>query len=269
MDEATFMDGISIVINNYMSDIQSELKTRWNNWSIEYENKELYEVAGGLLSRHIHLTTYFVQSSSNWNADFGGIFMRVLVEAHLTLAWILKDDSLKRAKLFMEYGLGQEKLLREKYKSALQKGNQYESVKDIFEKEEQFWDQERYSFHTDINLGGWAGISAYQMAKEIGDEDFYNIVYSPFSSSIHSTWNHILKFNIEPSQNPLHGYTKVPSFKFLNPDIHYLELAAKYLQMSFAVVDKTFPISFQIESSKEKLLSEIDRLADEFRKNAT
>lgn len=266
MDREFFMEKFSIALNNYMSDIQTELKSRWNNWEIVYEEKELYEVVGGLLSRQIHLTSYFLQSSTNWNPDFGGIFLRVLVEAHLTLAWILKDDSLKRAKLFIEYGLGQEKLLREKYKSALEKDGKFESFKEAFEKEQNYWDQERYNFHTDINLGGWSGISAYQMAKEIGDENFYNIVYSPFSNSVHSTWNHIIKFNLEQSKNPLHGFIKTPSFKTLPPDMHYVELAAKYLQMSFAVTDKSIPLSVEIKSSKKKLLDEIDKISDEMYK---
>jgi hypothetical protein len=265
MNNDIFLQELSIIIKNYLSDIQSELKIRWNNWEVEYEKKELYEVTGGLLSRHIHLTTYFLQSSTNWNSDFAGIFLRVLVEAHLNLAWILKEDSLNRAKQFIEYGLGQEKLLREKYKLALEKDGKLEQFKEAFKKEEHYWNQERYNYLTNINLGGWAGISAYQMAKEIGDEDFYNIVYSPFSNSVHSTWNHIIKFNVERSKNPLHGHIKVPSFKLLSPDIHYVELTAKYLQMSFDVADKAFPLKISIESSREKLLSEIDRLTEKMR----
>jgi hypothetical protein len=268
MEKEISREKLFVAINSYMSDIQSELKTRWNNWEIDYESKELFEVTGGLLSRQIHLTSYFLQSSTNWNPDFGAIFLRVLVEAHLTLAWILNEDSLARAKRFIEYGLGQEKLQREKVKLLFEKVNKFQEVKEAFEENERFWDQERYNFHTDINLGGWAGISAYQMAKEIGDENFYNVVYSPFSNAVHSTWNHIIKFNLETSKSPLHGFTKVPVFNVLSADIHYVELAAKYMQMSFVAVDKKYPLTLPIASSKEKLLAEIDRLTGEMRSSS-
>lgn len=263
--ETQFIQNLSQCIEKYLKDIQSELIIRWNNWNIDYENKEIYEVVGGLISRQIHLTRYFLQSSSNWNADFGSIFLRTSVETHLSLAWILKNDSLNRSKLFMEYGLGQEKLIREKYKSALEKEDKFESIKEAFEEEEQRWDRERYSLFTDINLGAWSGISAYQMAKEIDDENFYNIVYSPFSNAVHSTWNHILKFNVKSSDNPLHGYIKMPIFEFLRPDIHYVELATKYMQMSFFVVDAKFPISVSIIPSNKVLFKEINKLADQYK----
>lgn len=252
------------LVKEYQNNITNELKQRWNNWSIVYEQKEVYEVIGGLLARQTSLVHYYVESPNMWNFDCGPIVMRSLAENYLNICWILIEDSHNRAKLFIDYGLGQEKLMLEKQKEA-NKGNE-EVIKQI-EQLQQFWEEQKLSVHTDINFGAWNNKSTRQIAKEAKEDEFYDFVYAPFSEATHGTWNHVFKYNITKSDNPLHGYLKIPDLERMSPNIHFLDLSAKYMRMAFNKVDEYIPLpdDLKIISSEDILQDKIDILTKEIK----
>jgi hypothetical protein len=69
------------------------------------------------------------------------------------------------------------------------------------------------------------------MADEVGEIEFYNHCYTPYSAGVHSMWHHIGIYNLKGCQNPLHKFHKVPHVPEFDGDAHFLVLAGKYLQM--------------------------------------
>jgi hypothetical protein len=93
------------------------------------------------------------------------------------------------------------------------------------------------------------------MAEEAECLDFYNYVYTPFSSCVHSTWNHISRFNLIMCQNPLHQYHRTPVSTDPPVEIFYLDLAGRYLDKA----ERTFDLGFSLDidqPSAYSLLSE-------------
>jgi hypothetical protein len=250
---------ISTIIDSYIENIVEEQKYRWNNWEKKLDDKEIFDVIGGIISRQTALTINFVKSPNIWNGEIAPIFLRSMADNYINLAWILKSPK-DRAKEFILHGLGQLKLNLEHRKKQIESdGKDIESDK-LIEHEESFINSQRYTFLTEVNLGSWSGKSTRLMAEEADCLDFYNYVYQPFSSCVHSTWGHISRYNVEPSDNPLHRFLYKPIILDFDPDITYLDLAAKYLDKSFKTFDNKFHFRFDKDSSYSKLISDLDKI---------
>jgi hypothetical protein len=241
------------LISNYLDNIYTELKLRWNQWEKDLTKKEQVEVVGGILSRQISLMTNFGSSLNMWNGDIAPTVLRPMCENYINLAWILKDLE-SRSQKFIKHGLGQAKLALEHRKKQLE-ADGIDTSEDMEIKFKENWlNNQRYTFLTEVNIGSWSGISVREMADEAECIDFYNYVYQPFSSSCHNTWEHISIYNLERSDNPLHKNIFTPVVHRIDPDIKYFILGAKYLDKCFKIVDETFKVEENIKSSYDKYL---------------
>lgn len=248
---------LTLLLDNYLNNVVAELKLRWNIWEKDLSRKEEFDVIGGILSRQTSLTINFVENPSLWNGEIAPILLRSMADNHINLVWILKQPS-NRAKEFILHGLGQLKLMLEHRKTQMEADGLDINEDPLIKHEEEFINSQRYVFLTEVNLGSWSGVSTRKMAEEAGCLDFYNYVYQPFSSCVHSTWGHISKYNVMISDNPLHRFLYKPIIREFNPDPFYLKLAAKYLDKSFKAFDKTFLIECNSESSFSVLERELD-----------
>jgi hypothetical protein len=97
------------------------------------------------------------------------------------------------------------------------------------------------------------------MAEETELKDFYDFSFTPFSFSAHSTWNHILRYNLKESENPLNNYMKVPVINEIQPDIHFAEIAIKYLDMCYDIVDLAFNTKNDNDSLVESFFKELNK----------
>ena len=75
------------------------------------------------------------------------------------------------------------------------------------------------------------------MAQEAGCVDFYNYVFQPFSSAVHSYWSHVGRINVEMCQNPAHNFHFLPVIPSFEPDTHWCRLAGKYLSKTLSSFD--------------------------------
>lgn len=248
------------IIKNYLTNLESELVERWNLLSASVEQRELIEVIAGLLSRQVAITNYYLNSPNTWNGDIGTIILRTICENVINISWILKEDSLKRAKMFIAYGLGQEKLQLEHRKKDIQSREATEEELQMIELMDDSLNQERYSILTDVNIGSWSDKSVLKIAEESDNINFYHFVFTPFSNSSHGTWNHIMRYNLKISSNPMHNLLKRPIFYDFDPEINYAELAMKYMSKSFGKFDIYFKPDLSTKDSYEIYLSEIDNL---------
>ena len=173
--------------------------------------------------------------------------LRALIDNHITIAWIFKDYE-DRIRKYILYGLGQEKLYLEHLKNVENKNDDNNDVSKIIDANEDWINGQRYSFLTEINVGSWSGLSTREMAEQADCSDLYKFAYTPFSASTHSMWNHVGKYNVTYSDNPLHKYCLVPTDYEIEPRVDILLNSAKYIQKSFSAFDNYFKIVCETQS---------------------
>lgn len=161
-----------------------------------------------------------------------------MADVYITFCWIVKDAEV-RCRQFIEYGLGREKLAIEKYKEQIlkEKGDVSADIRKFIELREKTLEGERHSFIIPVNIGSWSEMDTRKMAKEVGEEQFYDYVFVQFSSAVHSTWQHIWRLNFLPCINPLHGGHRVPANRRMPLDLTQAVIAANYLCKIFKKFD--------------------------------
>ena len=246
-------------IENFASHIEGLLWNRWNAWGCLHEARDSNEVIGAFLSRQVTLTAELARNPGAWNAHLAPLVLRPMVEALITLGWILGDPQ-ERAKRFILYGLGQEKLLLEHEKAKLtEQGIQSDEDQNILE-----WDRwlnaQRYTHLTEVNVGDWAGVNLREMAEDIGQLDLHRIDYGRWSGATHNLWNYLVRFNVQHCKNALHGFHRVPIVPRLNPDPSYLQWAAEYLDKTFALFDENTGVDVGGPTGVELLDQELQRV---------
>lgn len=256
---------ITHAIAKYVDNIELELRDRWNNMQIDLTKKYVNEVVCGILSRQVAILTNYATSSNFWNGDMAPIILRSLADNYINLAWILKDPE-TRSKRFVLHGLGQEKLQLEHRKNELRKQGIDLSNDPIVDSNEKWINAQRYTFWTEVNVGSWSEMSTRQMAEEADCIDFYNFVYQPFSAATHSMWNHISRYNLDYSENPLHMFLLKPVVHRFDPEFEYLELGVKYLEKMFDLFDRTFEYTPSVRRSSAILALELNRIEEALKK---
>ena len=260
MDEAFDFQQIEQLIVSFVKQAHLELKERWKKWPIDISENEIHEVTGALLARQVTLARQMAECPSIWNGHTAPIILRAMADVYISLAWVLKDP-LEQSRKFILYGLGQKKLQLEHRKAQMGKRKPTPQEKMLLDEVEAWINSQQFSFLTEVNVGSWSGIPIRQMAEEADCLDFYNYVYTPFSACAHSMWHHIARYNLKQCENPLHLYHNVPVDPEFSIDIYNFYLAAKYLQKTFSVFDKKFPIDVEIPSAYDQLCDGLDKLS--------
>lgn len=239
MDRADINDKISAMINTYIENTRKDLTERWNTWTVDPLRPELTEVIFGLIARQITIVTHYAAAPTFWNGDLAPIILRSMVDSYINFAWILVSPE-ERTKQFIMHGLGQEKLRIEHLKKQIELDGHDANTDPGIRHAEMWVSAQRYPFLTPVNLGSWSDLNTRKMAEEAGCIDIYNYVYQPFSTAAHNMWNHISRYNLMPSDNPLHRFLLMPTLNDWDPELNYLQLGAKYLGKMIVLFDKTF-----------------------------
>ena len=217
-------------IHAFVEHLAAQVHDRWAVWAQGYEERHVHEVVGGLLARQATLAGEFASNPSIWNAHSAPLVLRPMVENCITMTWILRSPA-ERAKLFIAHGLGQENLLLEQAKAGLREtGADPDNDHDI-KRWEQWLNGQRYTFLTEVNVGNW-GPNLREMAEETGLIELHRNDYTRWSSTTHSMWHHVVRFNLKSCTNPLHGYHRVPTIQRLAPEPELLQTAAEYVDLS-------------------------------------
>jgi len=256
------------VIRKYIESVRSELKARWDRWPIDMSQIEKHEVVGALLARQVTLATQLASAPPLWNGHTAPLILRAMVDNYINLAWIFHKDTLGRSKIFIEHGLGQEKLVIEHRKQELKKrGTKNVDQEPIIKMLEGWINSQRYTFLTTVNVGQWSETDTRKMAEEAKCLDFYRFAYTPFSSSVHSMWNHVSKYNLRICTNPLHRLHKTPIDSDMPTDLDYFYRAAKYIEKAFKLFDKKTGVNIKMKSSFKELNSALNTLGNNIEKN--
>lgn len=223
-------------LNQYIEYVEHEFHARVSAWSIKYEEREMYEVITGLLSRQTALVVEMAKAPTVWNGHIGPIILRVMVDGYITLSWIF-EDPLVRSRQFITYGLGQAKLnMEHRKRQIIDEGGDPDKDK-VIQLNKMWIDSQQFDFLTEVNVGNWSGKTPRQMAEEAGCLGLYNYAYNPFSACVHNMWHHIEPFNLAYCGNDLHGYHRMPRIKKKVWDFDFFYRAAKYAQKTFLLFD--------------------------------
>lgn len=230
---------LSVFLEDFIVATLDDFALRVNRYTADLYEPEVHEVTLGLLARQCSLAIELAQSPLTWNQHSAPLFHRAMSDAYITLAYILQANTKERAHDFILFGLGQEKLAIAHREAALREEGKTPD-EDVQLKARKNWlDSQRLEFLTTVNIGSATGKSTRQMAEESGNLSLYNNNYTPFSAAVHSTWQHIARFNLLPCTNPLHGLHRVPAVELLEIDIFELWIASKNLHKAFTLIDKT------------------------------
>lgn len=198
-------------------------------------NPVLHEVATALVSRHATIAIELIKSPGTWNNHVAPLFHRAMSDCQITLAYILTADSEQRAKEFVLYGLGQEKLAIAHLEAEPDLSDQ---TKKALESRKSWLNSQRHEYLTEVNVGSHTGKSTRAMAEESGNKGLYDFNFTPFSAAVHSTWQHIGKFNVKRCQEPLHAGHLTGAIHEFEPHPHDAWVATKNLVEVLSLVDQ-------------------------------
>ncbi len=259
MTDSTAADELWAMIEDYVSLLRKELAERWAQWSLDLSQPEVFEAVAALMARQVTLATQLARAPSIWNAHVAPLILRTMTDTHITFAWIWMDPP-ERARKFILYGLGQEKLNVEHLKLAGSERQDDVNFQGLIEAREGWLNSQRFAWLTEVDVGSWSGMDARKMAEEAGCLDLYRFAYAPFSAATHSMWQHVGRLNLEWCTNPLHGYHRVPCDPDFGSDVDYLYRAAKYVDKTFRLFDSYVGSSVNGQSGLELLLSRMEEL---------
>ena len=231
-------EGLSGFISAYTHFAHVDFRARESAFQLDLGNPQVRQVLLALLARQATLAIEVVSNPGTWNPNTAPIMLRAMADVHITLVWLLQNPE-QRVPMYVDDGLGTIKLEIAHQKKQLENASdeEVEEQKHYLEYLENWLDAQQLEFLTEVNLGSWSGKTTRKMAEEADCVDFYNYVFQPFSSAVHSYWSHTGRINVEHCQNPSHNYHLLPVILSFEPDTHWCRMAAKYLAKSLASFD--------------------------------
>jgi hypothetical protein len=169
-----------------------------------------------------------------WTGELGPVLLRAMYDVEITVAWIMKVPQ-ERARKYIDYGLGQEKLYLEHRRNP-PAGIEPLAGEDLVYAEA-WLNTQRSPWFTAVNVGAWADIPTRRMAEEAGIKDVYDLKYMPASAIAHSAWNFVGKYNLRRCGNPLHRYHRIPVVQPQDHDFMAVNEAAETLDRTFRYTD--------------------------------
>lgn len=246
-------DNLEQFLTEYCKLVTAGFRERWNQHIPEIYHNEISEAVGGLAARQATLAIEFARNPGIWNGHVAPIILRCMTDTHITLAWILGAPQ-ERSKEYIRFGLGQEKLYVEYLENESQQapgGELDDSVEELIRLRKSWLNSQLMEWAIDVNVGSWSGKKTREMAAEAGCESLYRFAYVPFSGSVHSMWQHVGIYNVEPCLNPLHKYHRIPIIGVASIDPDYLYRSSKYVSRTFSLLTDKLGLTCQVPLPQE------------------
>jgi hypothetical protein len=136
----------------------------------------------------------------------GRLALRSLVEANITLRYLLKMDDGALWKSYRVYGAGQAKL-------AFLKAQEMDDELPPFLEEDTLHalaNEDVWQEYLEIDVGHWARSNLRALAIECDAKDTYDRYYDWTSTFAHSHWGAVRDTNFSTCYNPLHRLHRIP-----------------------------------------------------------
>lgn len=234
------------LIIDYQGYLISSFEDLWSRIPIEQDKLEAYSVIGGLLSRQVTLALEMAKAPGILNDHSAPLFLRAMIDVHITTTWILMDLE-ERSKKYIMHGLSEEKLLVQHYKKLIRDFPQDPNnnlFQQMVEMKSKWINSQRADWAVEVNLGDWA-IDKRRMSHETDCEFTYKFAYKPFSSVVHSMWPHVSTHNSRNCKNPLHQFHLIPTLKEYPINLNFLFCSCKYVNQLYEVFVDKFEIEME------------------------
>jgi len=231
-----FFQNLAAIGHEYETDLRTTLLDLWWDAKHDAEFTGKHEVLDGLLLRQVNLATSLAGTPTMWSNDIGSIILRCMSETHIMLEWLNQEGDRSDYQDFIEYGLGQEKLLLEHSKNVAsdfpdeEVGDLEQGLDDL----EQKIETQRAMYLLPVDVGHWADKNTRELAQEAGCKDVYDMRFQQHSAAVHSQWNAIDKANLVTCHNPLHQYHKIPEFRPVYKNPYAVVEAGNLMNRSFS-----------------------------------
>lgn len=252
------------ITKEYQKELYKEIGDLWLKAKIDISNPVKDEVLGGLISRQARLATAVVSDSNIWTLDLGRIIQRCMVDTHITLSWLIKEGKQEDYEKFVEFGLGQEKLLMEHLKARLDESDpKFKEKSAEIEYRKNWIDSQLLTNFLPVNVGNWTTKNVHKMAEEAQCMDIYNLSYTPFSNTVHGMWNTLARVNLKFCLNPLHKFHRLPSLE--EPPIYFgiIIQTLEIMDLSFTELTNFKGIKIEGQTSSANLKKEIEKVLSE------
>ena len=136
----------------------------------------------------------------------GRLALRALVEANVTLRYLLEKDNTELWMSYRVYGAGQAKL-------AFLKAQELEGDLPSFLDEHTLFaiaNEDIWHEFLDIDVGHWANSNLRALALKSGAKDIYDKYYDWASAFVHGHWGAVRDTNFVTCHNPLHRLHRIP-----------------------------------------------------------
>ena len=250
-------------LDTHRQEVGDSVENRLQGGQREIFESRWREVAECLLARNTSLYMAMTMSPTLWTGTTAPLILRPMIEVAINIAYIAKEP-VERSKTYIEHGLGTAKALAEKYDTASLQ-NEDQDWKDLFGKAVEEWKKfiecEKELWAVNVNMGDWDKSSTRQRALEIGLKDLYGHAWAAFSGCVHSTWQHVGRYNGTRCVNPLHrGHIRGRISGWADEwSFDYLFRAAKYLDMTLNVYDEALSVRDEHKSVRELCINWAER----------
>jgi hypothetical protein len=255
------LDKIYIIVREYQKKLFKEIEDLWWETKVNISSPIKDEVLGGLIARQARLATAIITNDYLWTLDLGRIIQRCMVDTHITLKWLIKEGKKEDYEKFIEYGLGQEKLLLEHLKIRLDESDpEFKEKSKEIEYRKGWIDSQLLTNFLPVNIGNWTTKNIRKMAKETDCIDIYNLSYAPFSNAVHGMWNTLARINLKFCINPLHKFHRIPSLE--DPPVYFgiITQTAEIMDLSFLEWANFKSFKTKEQTSSANLRNEIKKI---------
>lgn len=207
-----------------------------------------YEVLTGITLRALRLAHATASSPVLWSGEHGSPMIRSLIEALIVFRWLVKRDDASLYYGFKEYGRGHLKLLKlhlEDYLDSL--GEPDEDLQEYLNYLDAEVNQDVGEEWQNISIQStFGGVSARDMAIDVGMEQEYRLLFAPASSATHGEWYSLDRYVLQRCHNVLHGGHRIPRSALSTP------IGPQLIDSCLSIIGDL--VSAYIDSMKERML---------------
>lgn len=208
---------VTAVLRNF-SAAADDLRERFEKVALRVDpdlyEPDRYEVLTGIAARVIRLVEGATGAPLLWTDEYGASLMRSVIEAKILIRWLgYKADPTLYTR-FKDYGRGRLKLLK------LHTEEYVDSLDDVPDHLAAYHEH----LNTEVNADVWeeyqeisidktfSGVTARQMAIDVGLKSDYDFVFAPASGTTHGDWTALDRYALVRCRNPLHMWHRMPNF---------------------------------------------------------
>lgn len=203
----------SVITRNRIGKIEQRLQEHWQQTHITTGIDARHDAVFGIAFYALRLMEEMLGIEVGVGI-LGRLGLRTVLEAYLSLHYLLAKDDQALWKRWRTYGAGQAKL------NALKFDSDMDAPKHIHvELLDQIAGEDIWEEFLTIELGSWSGIDLRRISEHSGTKHTYDAHYSWTSGYVHSTWGPVRESCFNTCGNPLHRLHRYPKRNVLQDTV--------------------------------------------------